>query len=162
MAHQRDIETLFRDNFQPMFTMALRMLHDEEHARDVVHNVFASLLAEPRETVTRAWLLNAVRFQCIKYLRGLSLRQRFEDGYALFLSETDDFCDFTDEQINRLNRFIKNELPERTREVLLMKFVQNLKYREIAQLLQISEVAVYKHLRNALNALRQYFNHYEP
>ena len=39
-----------------------------------------------------------------------------------------------------------------------MRFDEHLKYKEIAQRLNISEVAVYKHLSQALMKLRTHFN----
>ena len=54
--------------------------------------------------------------------------------------------------------YMENELTPQTRKVLQLRFRQKLKYREIATELDISEVAVYKHLAQGIKKLKQQFN----
>ena len=161
MKTKDEIEQLFRSNYRPMLVLANRMLHDADAARDVVHDVFSSLLQQNLDFVNSSYLLNAVRFSCLKYIRARSLRERFRYFYSLDLDETepDDWPD--EEDMARLNDIITNYLPEKTRTILTLKFTQRLKYKDIAKELSISEVAVYKHLRQALTVLRQYFENDE-
>ncbi|MCM1028647.1 MAG: ECF-type sigma factor [Alloprevotella sp.] len=44
---------------------------------------------------------------------------------------------------------------DQCRRVITLRYRDGLKYREIAQTLGISEVAVYRHIRHALDILRQ-------
>ena len=158
MTTKSDIEQLFRSNYPAMLTLAIRMLHDAETARDIVHDVFESVLSENLSAVTPAYLLTGVRFASLKYLRGLSLRVRFNNLYAIDLDgiEDDEWPD--PEDVARLNELIDRELSEQCRRVVRMRFNQRMSYGEIARLLGISEVAVYKHLRHAMDVLRQNFN----
>ena len=49
-----------------------------------------------------------------------------------------------------------NELfPPICREVIRLHFAEGLTFREIALRLDVSETTIYKHLRNALDQLRQ-------
>lgn len=158
MTTKSDIEQLFRSNYPAMLTLAIRMLHDAETARDIVHDVFESVLSENLSAVTPAYLLTGVRFASLKYLRGLSLRVRFNNLYAIDLDgiEDDEWPD--PEDVARLNELIDRELSEQCRRVVRMRFNQRMSYGEIARHLGISEVAVYKHLRHAMDVLRQNFN----
>lgn len=158
MTTKSDIEQLFRSNYPDMLTLAIRMLHDAETARDIVHDVFESVLSENLSAVTPAYLLTGVRFASLKYLRGLSLRVRFNNLYAIDLDgiENDEWPD--PEDVARLNELIDRELSEQCRRVVRMRFTQRMSYGEIARHLGISEVAVYKHLRHAMDVLRQNFN----
>ena len=158
MTTKSDIEQLFRSNYPAMLTLAIRMLHDAETARDIVHDVFESVLSENLSAVTPAYLLTGVRFASLKYLRGLSLRVRFNNLYAIDLDgiEDDEWPD--PEDVARLNELIDRELSEQCRRVVRMRFNQRMSYGEIARQLGISEVAVYKHLRHAMDVLRQNFN----
>ena len=157
MTTKSDIEQLFRSNYPAMLTLAIRMLHDAETARDIVHDVFESVLSENLSAVTPAYLLTGVRFASLKYLRGLSLRVRFNNLYAIDLDgiEDDEWPD--PEDVARLNELIDRELSEQCRRVVRMRFNQRMSYGEIARHLGISEVAVYKHLRHAMDVLRQNF-----
>lgn len=42
MTTKNEIEQLFRSNYKQMFILANRMLHDEDAARDIVHEVLIS------------------------------------------------------------------------------------------------------------------------
>mgnify|MGYP001719688561 CR=1 FL=1 len=90
MTTKSDIEQLFRSNYTAMLTLAIRLLHDTDTARDIVHDVFESVLSENMSAVTPAYLLTGVRFASLKHLRSLSLRERFNNLYALDLDEIED------------------------------------------------------------------------
>lgn len=46
MTDRNDIELLFKSNFSRLHSLAMAMIHDDDSARDIVHDVFASLLAD--------------------------------------------------------------------------------------------------------------------
>lgn len=141
-----------------MLTLAIRLLHDVDTARDIVHDVFESVLSENLSTVTRAYLLTGVRFACLKHLRNLSLRERFNNLYALDLDEIEDDEWPDPEDVARLNELIDQSLTMQDRQVVRLRFNERMTYDEIAGQLGISEVAVYKHLRHAMDVLRHNFN----
>ncbi len=161
MTTKDEIEQLFRNNYKLMFILANRMLHDEETACDIVHDVFSSILHNSIDSVNTSYLLNAVRYSCLKHIRSLSIRERFIKSYSLDIDEIESDDWPNEEDIEKLNSIIENHLSEKNRIVLKLKFIQHLKYKEIAERLSISEVSVYKHLRHALTILRQYFENDE-
>ena len=158
MTTNSDVEKLFRSNYTAMLTLAIRLLHDADTARDIVHDVFESVLSENLSTVTSAYLLTGVRFASLKHLRSLSLRERFNNLYALDLDEIEDDEWPDPEDVARLNGLIDHSLSEQDRRVVRMRFSDRMAYSEIAAQLGISETAVYKHLRHAMDVLRQNFN----
>ena len=158
MTTKSDIERLFRSNYPAMLTLAIRLLHDADTARDIVHDVFESVLSENLAEVTPAYLLTGVRFACLKYIRNLSQRERFINLYALDLDEIEDDEWPDPEDVARLNELIDQSLTEQDRRVVRMRFTDRMPYSEIAAQLGVSEVAVYKHLRHAMDVLRQKFN----
>lgn len=161
MATINYIEQLFRSNYTAMFTLACRLLHDSEVARDIVHDVFAGLLKDSPTSVTSAFLMQGVRFACMNHMRALSVRQRMKENYALDVSEISAEAWPDDEDIERMNRIVDTMLTEQCRRVLRLRFNAHLSYKEISEELSISETAVYKHLRHAMNVLRKYFNENE-
>ena len=161
MTYKDEIEHLFRLNYMPMLILAVRILRDKDAAKDIVHDIFSSLFNKNLSVVNTPYLLNAVRFACLKYLRNQTLRERFFKSYALEMEKTDNNDWPNDEDIVKLKKIIDKHLPEKTREILILKFINKLKYREIADKLSLSEVSVYKHLRNAYNILRQYLDNDE-
>lgn len=155
MTTKSDIEQLFRSNYRAMLTLAIRLLHDADAARDIVHDVFESVLTENLSTITSAYLLSGVRFACLKHLRSLSLRERFNNLYALDFNEIEDDEWPDPEDVARLNELIDETLTMQDRRVVRLRFNERMSYNEIAGQLGISEVAVYKHLRHAMNVLRE-------
>lgn len=158
MTTKSDIERLFRSNYAAMLTLAIRLLHDADTARDIVHDVFESVLSENLSTVTPAYLLTGVRFACMKHLNRLSVRERFNNLYSLDLDEIEDDEWPDPEDVARLNELIDQSLTTQDRRVVRMRFNERMPYSDIAGHLGISEVAVYKHLRHAMDVLRQKFN----
>ncbi len=161
MTTVNDIEQLFRSNFKVLFTLANRLVHDEDTARDIVHDVFASLLSDSPQSVTKAYLFNGVRYACLNHIRSLSVRSRLYHLYAYELEATEEEICVEEEDVAWSNSTIENNLTEQCQRVLRLRFTSGLTYREIAEKLGISEIAVYKHLRHALNVLRKKFNEYE-
>ena len=155
MTTKSDIEQLFRSNYRAMLTLAIRLLHDADAARDIVHDVFESVLTENLSTITSAYMLSGVRFACLKHLRSLSLRERFNNLYALDFNEIEDDERPDPEDVARLNELIDETLTMQDRRVVRLRFNERMSYNEIAGQLGISEVAVYKHLRHAMNVLRE-------
>ncbi|MBD5227794.1 MAG: sigma-70 family RNA polymerase sigma factor [Bacteroidales bacterium] len=160
MTTANDIEQLFRSNFKAMFILANRLVRDEETARDIVHDVFASLLSDSPETITTAFLFKGVRFACLNHIRNLSIRQRLNKLYALELDEIEDEEWPDEDDIAWLNSVLDRHLSEQCRRVVRLRFSDHLSYRELAETLGISETAVYKHLRHALDVLRLKFKDY--
>ncbi|MDE6270338.1 MAG: sigma-70 family RNA polymerase sigma factor [Muribaculaceae bacterium] len=161
MATVKDIEQIFRSNYRAMFVLANRMLHDEEAARDIVHDVFASLLDSDSRQATTAYLLRGVRFACANYMRSLSTRERISLLYATDLRDVEEEAWPDEEAIANLNQTVDRCLTEQTRKIVKLRFFSLLTYREIADELNVSEVTVYKHLHHAINVLRQHFKENE-
>lgn len=155
--NSHSMERLFRENYTAMLTLAGRLLHDGDEARDIVHDVFAALLAERPPRITRAWLLGAVRYACLDRMRRLSSRERFLRCLALDTDEiaADEWPD--EEDVERLNALVESLLTEQCRRVVRLRFAERLTYVAIAAELGISEAAVYKHLRHAITVLRTKF-----
>ena len=162
MTTVNDIEELFRNNFRALFIFANRLVRDAEVARDIVHDVFASLLTDSPDEISVAYLYKGVRYACLNHIRKMSARERLKNLYSLETENYDENAGWPDEEdIRYLESIIETELTDQCRHVVRLRFTDRLTYREIALNMNISEVMVYKYLRHALNVLRQKFNEYE-
>ena len=161
MTTKHDIEPLFRTNYAAMLALAGRLLHDEDAARDIVHDVFASLLLGDVRFVSPAYLIKGVRYACLKHIRNTSVRERIKMMYAIDLQEIEDEEWPDDEDIAKLNMIIDRLLPVQTQKIVRLRFESKMTYKEIAEEISVSEVSVYKHLSRAMNVLRQNFNKHE-
>lgn len=97
-------------------------------------------------TVARNTFLNKVTRNKVKLKFEHTLYEKKETENPEFLMEQKEFQEKLDAAIN--------QLPEVQREVFLLNRIDKLKYREIAELLGISQKAVEKRMHRALIALR--------
>jgi RNA polymerase sigma-70 factor (ECF subfamily) len=159
-AQKKEIEQLYIGCYHRLLSVARAMLKDDEDASDVVSDVFARLaegmLTLPEER-TENYLLVIVRNQCIDRIRKMTVRERIER--RLSLSETDQTAMDNDrERVREMIDYAERHFPRQTWRVFQLRFDDGLLYREIAERLGISEVAVYKHLAEALKKLKEKFN----
>ena len=137
------------------------MLYDDDEAEDVVSEVFAELLRRLPEVETGrelAYLCGSVRNRCRNVLSRKTLTERVTHLYALDQPMATATEDEERERLDRLQAFIRTGLTEAQRRVFQLRFGEELKYREIAAELGISEVAVYKHLVAAITRIKKHFN----
>ena len=159
MPDNKETEQLFRENYEQLIALALSLLHDENEARDAVSDVFERLvngtLHLPLQR-TDTYLMVAVRNHCLDRIRHLSLREKIRRHLTLSTPSLTPIE--TEQQIEDMMDYALQKLTPQTFRVFQLRFGDGMAYREIAQELSISEVAVYKHLAQALRKLREHFN----
>lgn len=160
MPDKTETERLFREMHGQMMALATSLLRDEDEASDAVSEVFTRLVSGtlhlPLER-TEGYLLIAVRNQCLDRIRRLSLREKIRRHLTL---ATPSLVPVETEwqQAEEVMTFAQQALTPQTWRVFQLRFGEELSYRDIANKLGISEVAVYKHLAQALRRLREHFN----
>ncbi len=159
MANHDHIEILFKEHYRKMHRLARMLLHDGELARDIVHDVFVMILTlDNHDNITLGYLMNAVKNNCLNYIRNASVADRLK---ALYYMQTDEYDtdDWPDEEtISAIYDIIKSELTPRCREAMDLRFIQGLKFSDISKIMGISEVAVYGHVRHAIEIIRKKLN----
>ncbi len=162
MTNITDIEKLFKAHYPQLHRLATVMLHDEDLAHDMVHDVFESVLSAGASVPESAgYLMAAVRNRCLNYLRDTDMHRRLTSLYFID-TDTYDAEQWPDEEtIVRIYGIIASELTEASRRVMEMRFVEGLTFAKIAATLGISETAVYKHVRQALIVIRKNLKQHE-
>ena len=156
MIDKQTFEQIFRHHYDGMFRLARRMLGDDAESKDVVSDVFASLLGkdetELKTGTLQGFLLTSVRNRCVNLL----VHKQKEQAAIVNLKDNADE-DSGQEKLNALRDYIDTRLPELSQQILRLRFQQGLKYREIADALQVSEVTVYNHLSQSLKQMKEHF-----
>lgn len=163
MTKKNDIERLFKAHYEQMYRLASGLLHDNELARDVVHDVFKALLDEGEEMkdanfkilFTASYLLKAVRNRCLNHIRDCEIHQRIARRYFLENEEYDTEKWPDEETIARIYTVINSSLTPQARRVMELRFNDGMAFSKVAAVMGISETAVYRHLRHALIVIRQ-------
>jgi RNA polymerase sigma-70 factor (ECF subfamily) len=156
MIDKQTFEQIFRHHYDGMFRLARRMLGDDAESKDVVSDVFASLLGkdetELKTDTLQGFLLTSVRNRCVNLL----VHKQKEQAAIVNLKDNADE-DSGQEKLNALRDYIDTRLPELSQQILRLRFQQGLKYREISDALQVSEVTVYNHLSQSLKQMKEHF-----
>jgi RNA polymerase sigma-70 factor (ECF subfamily) len=154
---------------RPAFSLALKLLHDQELAEDVIQEVFLTLWSRPEMYVPERgrflpWLLGVTHHRAVDVLRSQTARNRRHasgDQQALLLEFTADPHHLTDPadhvlrsiEVQEVRRALQR-LPLEQQEVLVLSLIGGLTHAEIAEHLGQPLGTVKTRLRLGLRKLR--------
>lgn len=157
MEEKTEFDDIFRTYYSRLFIFALQMINDKEECYDIVNsayeNVWNNFRSIERSTVA-SYLYTFVKNKCIDYLRRLDRHNQYistcmeqDEAY-----ENDDASD-CDERITRIHEIVQSLNPN-TRHIIEACYIDQKKYKEVAEELGITPSAVKKHIIKALKILR--------
>ncbi|MBN1185748.1 MAG: RNA polymerase sigma-70 factor [Bacteroidales bacterium] len=170
----RSFELLFNDYSRGLYCYAFDLLHNKEDAEENVMDLFHALW-ENRKTINirtslKAYLFRSLHNQCINSIRHREIVARKK---SVYIEDTlkDEEMRIPFSETFLLDRLIGAELeksleealaalPGQCREVFQLSRFQNLKIREIAEKLTISESTVKTQLFRAIEKLRDLLKPY--
>jgi RNA polymerase sigma-70 factor (ECF subfamily) len=170
---------LVRRHQGPLFNFALRYLRSSPVAEEVVQDAFVRVVQNAAEFKHEArfstWLYTIARNLCIDQTRKRALRRhpsldepkKAEEGDGPTLGEqTADGKASVERAVVSLEIRERvataiDALPEEQREVFLMREVSNLPFKEIAEIVGVSENTVKSRMRYALERLQEALSEFE-
>jgi RNA polymerase sigma-70 factor (ECF subfamily) len=154
-------KSLFKSHFNSLCAFAISFVHDEDTAKDIVHQTFIKLW-EKRDTIdlekqVKSYLFSTVHNLCLNYIRD---NKKFSKND--FDAETYNHPGQSDDQDvmekaefhARINKAI-DSLPKKCRQIFIMNRFDEMKYQEIADKLGISIKTVEGQISKALKMLRE-------
>ena len=158
---ERSFEQHFKAYFRELLAYACTILKSEELAEEMVQNVFFKLWQKREQTMVhtslKAYLYRSVHNESMNYLKHLQVRnqhqlhamqqQSYERG-------TDPAAQIQGKELEERIRKALNELPEQCRIIFQMSRFGEMKYREIADVLQLSVKTVENQMGKALQVMR--------
>ena len=157
-------QELFERYFRSLVTYAYRYVNDWHVSEDIVQDVFMALWVNRNEIdfeePVKPYLYRATYNRSINHLNSVLVQRRVD--------HTDNLDELIDYEILSYNQhdnlllkeieeeissFVKT-LPEQRKKVFLLSREENMKNKEIAFLLNISEKIVEKHITKALSDIR--------
>lgn len=162
-------EGLYYKYSDRLYNFAFRFVSDEHTAQDIVHEAYGTLWEKFEGKESDAWqalLFRIVRNRSIDTLRHQSslriasltdsFRNVCDEGlYQMDFAVNDSDRKTIYDELTANIHSIMGKLPDRCREVFMMSRFQNMKNKEIAAALKISEKAVEKHIHKALTVFRK-------
>lgn len=157
-------EEIFRRHYPAMYRLAKTMLYDADECKDVVSEVFTRLLrgdVVPQEERIEGYLMTSVRNKCRDVLSHKDIRQRVEKLYSQELIQSQVVYINDDDRLERLMQFVESEFPPLTQQIFRLRFLREMTYEEVAQVVGVSKVTVYNHLSQSLQKIKEYFKQNE-
>jgi RNA polymerase sigma-70 factor (ECF subfamily) len=153
-------EQLFREFFSPLCNFACGYVNDLDTAKEIVQEVFINLWNK-RETIVsdstvKAYLYTSVKNRCLNYIRD---HKKFR-SYILDVEIEAENMGFESDSLTQTEAQMKIQqaietLPEKCKEVFILSRFDEMKYKEIADKLEISVKTVEAQISKALKILRE-------
>lgn len=157
---------LIKIYFNLLLNYGYKFVKDEAFVKDCVQDVFISIWTHRNNILTpnsiHAYLLSSVRRRIFRE----KVRQRIEDNPSISNIENEpELLDFSPEwqliekeSLNEMTQKVSellNKLPKRQREVLYLRFYQNLERTEIGDIMGINDQSVSNHLQAAFKNFKE-------
>lgn len=159
---ERAFTLLFRKFYKNLVLFAGNFLPEKEVCEDIVQSVFVNIWDKRKEmditTSFRSFLLKSVKNSCLDELRHRKVVVEHENSYGILGVDADLSTEqyvLYSELVTHLNDAL-NQLSDKQREVFEMSRLQGVKYKKIAQKLNISERAVEDRMAKTMKILRKY------
>jgi len=153
-------EELFNLYCQQLINFSRNYVADKQIAENIVQDVFVSVWQNRKNLdptkMIKAYLFTAVKNNSLKYIRHMKIENKGIEGSAAYIIDDES----PDKKLDGKELELKihqavNELPEKCMEIFKMNRFENLKYAEIAAILDISIKTVETQMGRALNKLRE-------
>jgi RNA polymerase sigma-70 factor (family 1) len=157
---EKAFEEVFNRYHGRLYVYCLKFIDNREEARDIVIQTINKGFKKHKDfdtiTEVRAFLYVAARNHCFDYLRHIKLyTEKNKQYFSALTTETETITDEVyGEYLHQLRQSIES-LPERSREVIRLLYYGGLKYREVAQLLNISVDTVESQRGYAIKKLKK-------
>lgn len=148
------IEELYKNYSKLVYGVIYSTLKNTDETEDVLQNVFVKIFKLDNEKLPTkshlSWLYSVAKNETINYIKKHSKEKNYESLYEITDNDTEIEKVLDKEYFNKL---IEN-LPPKQQEILSLKIISNLSFREIANILDMKIPAVQWHYYKSLNTLK--------
>lgn len=159
---QVSFEWLFETYYTPLVRYAFTMLKDEFAAEDITQSVFVSIWESKNRlhihTSAKALLYKSVYFRCINHINRKKTEKKVMDGIGE--SEYHHSDDLEYQELDEKIRSAIDLLPKECKKIFLLSRLEDLKYKEIAERLDLSVKTIENQMGKALRILRNELKDY--
>ena len=133
---------------------------DQDLSKDIAQNVFMKVWTKKIEIASgniKSLLFKMATDEFISHIRKKKVEKEYTESIDLkLIREPDNNDDLLEKKV--LFQKALNQLPEKQKTAFLMNKMQGLTYKEIAEILNLSQKAIEKRIGLALKALKQNIN----
>lgn len=155
-------EARFKQHYSRLCNIAYGYVADRDDCEDLVQELFINVWNKGKDSMPEKdfalYMTTSIKNSCISFLRKKHNSEvSIEDhpSAAITLANDDDWSDERRSPEEMLEQALA-VLPPKCKEVFLMAKLKGMKYREIAESLQISEKTVENQMTKAIRQLREF------
>lgn len=152
-------DTVYLNYFKRLHQYASNFIKNADDAEEIIQNVFCRLWEKRTQLdangYLKSFLYRAVHNECLNYLKHENVRSTFKIHHNLHaVNEQDLSKEILAHELAKQIHLAINELPNQCRTIFQMSRVEQLKYSQIADELNLSVKTVENQMGKALKTLR--------
>ncbi len=160
------LATIMEQYYPDLFNWGMRLHSEREFVKDCIQEIFLSLW-KVQETIApvenvRSYLLVVLKSRVLRELskKENKLCDSLTEDYTVSVEFSADLRLIEEEhevyQLRKLEQ-VMNQLPPRQKELIYLRFHQNLSFEQIAEVMQLGRQSVYNLLQKSLGSLRRHW-----
>lgn len=164
--NEKAFEELFKSQYPALCGYARKYLEDIDQAEEIVQEMFFNFWQKKEtmkiNTSLEAYLFRSVRNACLNYLKHLKIQEQYKlaNNQQIKQKEQEIHDTVVAMELEEKIEQIIDQLPPERQKVFKMSRHEELKYKEIAQKLNISIKTVEVQMSKALKFLRMHLSDY--
>lgn len=159
---QAAMEVLVKKHYKFIFAYVYRKLGDYHLAYDLTQEVFIKMMKSlnmyKNDGQFKHWLLKIAVNHCRDYFRSRTYKQKGEENQIdhKLKDEKENVWDLLSKKIDSENvKVAVEQLPDFQKEAIILKFYQDLKIKEIAEMTESKEATVKSRLKQGIEKLKK-------
>ena len=156
----KDFKMIYDTHFDDLRRYLIFRSGDQDLSVDIAQNVFMKVWTKKIEIASgniKSLLFKMATDEFISHIRRKKVEKEYIESVKFrLIREPDNNDDLLEKKV--LFQKALNQLPEKQKTALLMNKMQGLTYKEIAEVLNLSQKAIEKRIGLALKALKQNLN----
>ena len=149
---------MFRQHYEKMYNLARYLLSDDDESKDVVSEVFTTILANNAVLMPESeegFLMRSVRNRCLNLIAHKGVKERVT---KLLIDDADVILsDRTDGRLEQLMLLIEDLEPPIRKQIFRLHYLKEMSYQEVADEVGVSKVTVFNHLSKAMDWIKEQF-----
>lgn len=149
---------MFRQHYEKMYNLARYLLSDDDESKDVVSEVFTTILANNAVLMPESeegFLMRSVRNRCLNLIAHKGVKERVT---KLLIDDADVILsDKTDGRLEQLMLLIEDLEPPIRKQIFRLHYLKEMSYQEVADKVGESKVTVFNHLSQAMDWIKEQF-----
>lgn len=141
-----------------MYNLARYLLSDDDESKDVVSEVFTTILANNAVLMPESeegFLMRSVRNRCLNLIAHKGVKERVT---KLLIDDADVILsDKTDGRLEQLMLLIEDLEPPIRKQIFRLHYLKEMSYQEVADKVGVSKVTVFNHLSQAMDWIKEQF-----